>query len=93
MDTDRLDQLMDLAGQLVINKAQFSQIGAKLKAVVDCNHSVRALDRLSGELDKLGSGGTLRIDGQHLTAELESVRARSGGSAVTWNPFAARSRP
>ena len=76
VDTDRLDQLMDLAGQLVINKAQFSQIGERLKAVVDCNQAVRALDKLSGELDKLGSGGTLRIDGQHLTAELESVRGQ-----------------
>ena len=76
VDTDRLDQLMDLAGQLVINKAQFSQIGGRLKAVVDCNQAVRALDKLSGELDKLGSGGTLRIDGQHLAAELESVRGQ-----------------
>ena len=79
VDTDRLDQLMDLAGQLVINKAQFSQIGAKLKAVADCNQAVRALDKLSGELDKLGGHppaghGTLRIDGQHVTAELQSVR-------------------
>jgi two-component system chemotaxis sensor kinase CheA len=76
VDTDRLDQLMDLAGQLVINKAQFSQIGDKLKAVADCNQAVRALDKLSGELDKLGSGGALRIDGQHLTAELESLRGQ-----------------
>ena len=76
VDTDRLDQLMDLAGQLVINKAQFSQIGGRLKAVVDCNQSVCALDKLSAELDKLGSGGTLRIDGQHVTAELESLRGQ-----------------
>jgi two-component system chemotaxis sensor kinase CheA len=76
VDTDRLDQLMDLAGQLVINKAQFSQIGDKLKAVADCHQAVRALDKLSGELDKLGSGGTLRIDAQHLTVELESVRGQ-----------------
>jgi two-component system chemotaxis sensor kinase CheA len=75
VDTGRLDQLMDLAGQLVINRAQFSQIGGRLKAVVDCNQAVRGLDKLAGELDKLGSDGTLRIDGQHLTLELESVRA------------------
>ena len=42
VDTDRLDQLMDLAGQLVINRAQFSQIGDKLKAVADCNQAVHA---------------------------------------------------
>jgi two-component system, chemotaxis family, sensor kinase CheA len=76
VDTDRLDQLMDLAGQLVINKAQFSQIGERLKAVADCNQAVRSLDKLSAELDRLGARGTLRIDGQHLTAELESVRTQ-----------------
>lgn len=31
VDIDRLDQLMNLAGQLVINRARFGQIGAKLK--------------------------------------------------------------
>ncbi len=75
VDTDRLDQLMDLAGQLVISKAQFSQIGGRLKAVVDCNHAARAIDKFSEELEKLTSG-TLRIDGQHHTAELESVRGQ-----------------
>ncbi len=74
VDTDRLDQLMDLAGQLVINRARFSQIGARLKGAADCNHAARALDKLTGELDKLAGGGTLRVDGRHLTAELESVR-------------------
>ncbi len=76
VDTDRLDQLMDLAGQLVINQAQFSQIGDRLKAVVDCNQAVQALDKLCGALDRLGSGGTLRVDGQHPTAELEAVRGQ-----------------
>lgn len=31
VDIDRLDQLMNLAGQLVINKARFSQIGTRLR--------------------------------------------------------------
>lgn len=31
VDIDRLDQLMSLAGQLVINKARFTQIGVRLK--------------------------------------------------------------
>ncbi len=58
VDTDRLDQLMGLAGQLVINRAQFSQIGDRLKAVADCNQAVHTLDKLSAELDKLGSRRT-----------------------------------
>jgi two-component system chemotaxis sensor kinase CheA len=76
VDTDRLDELMDLAGQLVINKAQLSQIGGRLRTVVDCNQAVGALDKLSGELDKLGSGVVLRWDSQYLTAELDSMRAQ-----------------
>ena len=76
VDTDRLDQLMDLAGQLVINRAQFSQIGELLKAVADCNQAVNSLDKLSAELDNLGNRGSLRVDGQHLIAELESLRAQ-----------------
>ena len=76
VDTDRLDQLMDLAGQLVINKAQFTQIGDKLKTVVDCNQSAHSLDRITVELDRLGGRGSIRVNNQHLAAELESVRER-----------------
>jgi two-component system, chemotaxis family, sensor kinase CheA len=76
VDTERLDQLMDLAGQLVINRAQFTQIGTRLKTVVDCNQAVRALDKLSGELDKLGADGEIRIDGAHSTSELASMQAQ-----------------
>ena len=34
VDSDRLDHLMDLAGQLVINKAQLAQIGDKLRTTL-----------------------------------------------------------
>ena len=34
VDIDRLDHLMDLAGQLVINKAQFVQIGDNFRSVL-----------------------------------------------------------
>ena len=76
VDTDRLDQLMDLAGQLVINRDQFTQIGDKLKTVIDCNQSTHALNKISSQLDKLGSRTALRIDSQHLAAELEVVRGQ-----------------
>jgi len=45
VDIDRLDQLMDLAGQLVINRAQFSQIGEKLAAVLACQQSLHAFSQ------------------------------------------------
>ncbi|MHB8974731.1 MAG: chemotaxis protein CheA [Pirellulaceae bacterium] len=76
VDTDRLDQLMDLAGQLVINRAQFTQIGDKLKTAIDCNQSTHALNKISSQLDKIGSRSALRIDSQHLAAELEVVRGQ-----------------
>lgn len=75
VDTERLDQLMDLAGQLVINKAQFSQIGDRLKPVMESMQAVRALDEISAELDKLNFAGTVRVDGAHLANEVESMRA------------------
>jgi two-component system chemotaxis sensor kinase CheA len=67
---------MDLAGQLVINKAQFAQIGDKLKTVADCNQSVHSLSRIAAELDKLDARAAVRIDSQHLAAELELVRGQ-----------------
>lgn len=76
VDTDRLDRLMDLAGQLAINRAQFSQIGEKLKTVVDCNHAAHALDRAAADLDRLGGRATFRVDAQHLASELEMVRGQ-----------------
>jgi two-component system chemotaxis sensor kinase CheA len=50
VDTDRLDQLMDLAGQLVINRAQLTQISERFKAAVDDHGTVHAIDKLSAEL-------------------------------------------
>ncbi|MHB9067848.1 MAG: chemotaxis protein CheA, partial [Pirellulaceae bacterium] len=72
VDTDRLDNLMDLAGQLVINRAQFTQIGDRLKSVMDCNQSTHTLHRISTELDRLGNRA-IRRDSQHVSAELEHV--------------------
>jgi two-component system chemotaxis sensor kinase CheA len=43
VDIERLDQLMGLAGQLVINKARFGQIGEKLKAVASFKSATQSL--------------------------------------------------
>jgi two-component system, chemotaxis family, sensor kinase CheA len=74
VDIDRLDHLMDLAGQLVINKAQFVQIGDKLRTVLACKHSEQALNKASTELDRMGSQIALRLDGEHSVAVLEGIR-------------------
>lgn len=76
VDIDRLDHLMDLAGQLVINKSQFSEIGEKLKAVAGCKQSAHALKKVSAELAKMGGHGVRRVDKQHVSAELELFRSQ-----------------
>ncbi len=75
VDIDRLDHLMDLAGQLVINKAQFVQIGDNFRSVLACKHSEQALNKVATELDRMGGQIALRLDGEHSAAVLEGVRA------------------
>ena len=93
VDIDRLDHLMDLAGQLVINKAQFVQIGDKFRSVLACKHSEQALNKVSTELERMGGQIALRLDGEHSAAVLEGIRATCGGSRTSWSRSAARSRP
>lgn len=57
VDIERLDQLMNLAGQLVITKARFSQIGQRMKrlftgkpAVHSLGEAVKEVNRLSNEI-------------------------------------------
>lgn len=65
VDIERLDQLMNLAGQLVINQARFNQIGNKLKglsslkAVTQSVANVRGSAlRLSDDLQRCSSAAT-----------------------------------
>jgi len=87
VDIERLDQLMNLAGQLVINKAQFAQIGDSLKSVLASKQSLGVLDRISGALnslfeDKADDGrqamraelDALRSQARRMQADLDSVR-------------------
>jgi len=55
VDIERLDELMNLAGQLVINKAQFSQIGEKLQSTLSGKRATQSLDRVFRELNKMSS--------------------------------------
>lgn len=53
VDIERLDQLMNLAGQLVINKARFGQIGEQLKSLATLRNSAQVLGSVFASLDKL----------------------------------------
>ena len=66
---------MDLAGQLVINKAQFAQIGDRLRTAMVYKQSQQALNRVSAELDRLGSQVVLRLDGEHSAGVQEAIRS------------------
>lgn len=67
---DRLDTLMNLAGQLVITKAQFAQITDKLQSALAGKQSLSQFQRVMLELDKLAQGDSLRVDGNHVPTQL-----------------------
>lgn len=64
VDIERLDQLMNLSGQLVINRARFTQIGDRLKGVTSLRTMVHSLSaaqhcatRLTTGLQECSGGG------------------------------------
>ncbi len=73
VDIERLDHLMDLAGQLVINRAQFVQVGDKLRAALGSRRWVIALNRVASELERMNGQMTARIDGGHTAATLDGL--------------------
>ncbi len=77
VDIERLDQLMNLAGQLVINKARFSQIGDRLKGVLSGKQSSHVLGSVFGTLERMSSGKTQHGDESSLRGELEYVRGQA----------------
>ena len=81
VDIERLDQLMNLTGQLVINKARFAKIGEQLRAVTLTKRRDQALASVSSVLDRLADNRLETADLQALAAmarrakqELEGVR-------------------
>ncbi len=56
VDIDRLDHLMNLAGQLVNKKAQFSQIGEGLKSIVSSKRTAHSLKSLFHLIDRMEEG-------------------------------------
>lgn len=77
VDIGRLDQLMNLAGQLVINKARFSRIGDRLRVIAGGNKSVRALGSASAALGKMTANRPIPRGEQALRRELEYFRNRT----------------
>jgi two-component system chemotaxis sensor kinase CheA len=87
VDIERLDQLMNLAGQLVINKARFSQIGSGMKDVLPSkdtanwlNNAAIVAERVVASIDANVHDAsqldldTLRIQMRRLATDLTSLK-------------------
>ena len=74
VDIERLDQLMNLAGQLSISKARVAQIAEKLKKVVAGETSARILGGVAAELEKMADGSTSSTTTATLRADMEHLR-------------------
>jgi len=80
VDIERLDELMNLAGQLVINKARFNRIGDNLKALLSSRNPLQMLERISAALEAMGQnnqslGQSSLIQAKDARRELEALRA------------------
>lgn len=72
VDIDRLDHLMNLAGQLVINKARFSKIGEGLREITVGKRTSQLLDSLQiflANVEKLNGS----LDTKGLADDVESL--------------------
>jgi two-component system, chemotaxis family, sensor kinase CheA len=74
VDIERLDQLMNLSGQLAINKARFEQIGGKMKKAVGGRPSRNVLNDISAVLTKMIEPGEEGI--QHDSENMRSLARR-----------------
>ncbi len=78
VDIDRLDHLMNLAGQLVINKARFTQIGDRLKGMLGTRQSSQSVRNAFAVLDKMAdTDATMPNDKGQLQATLENMRSQA----------------
>ncbi len=73
VDIERLDDLMNLAGQLVINKAQFSRIGERLKATVSDRQLLPSLNHAFSELDKISATLGANADNRQFQGQFQQV--------------------
>ncbi len=79
VDIDRLDHLMNLAGQLVINKARFSQIGESLKHLTTRKQSAQMVNNIGNfmrELEgDLAAKGNSQVDVEVVGSHLRRIQA------------------
>jgi len=72
VDIDRLDHLMNLAGQLVINKARFSQVGEELQEITVGKKTSQLLDNMQIFLTSVSKING-NADSKSVTADVEAI--------------------
>ncbi len=77
VEVERLDSLMNLAGQLVINKARFARLSDLLKETLAAKQSDQVLSRVFGTLEQMTGHGQ-RVNEGHAREELERLRVQAG---------------
>jgi two-component system, chemotaxis family, sensor kinase CheA len=78
VDIDRLDQLMNLAGQLVISRARFTQIGDSLKTSIGGKQSAQTMNSILGGLSRIASTNMdASAERTQLQAEFDAIRSQA----------------
>jgi len=77
VDIERLDHLMNLAGQLVINKARFSQIGEGLKNLTSSKQASHSLSNVFGIVNQMSLELEENNGTRSRTVDLDSLRSQS----------------
>jgi len=77
VDIERLDQLMNLAGQLVINKARFSRIGDSLKQATSGKQAGDSFAAVVGLLNKISASVDPSRSDRFSSTDLEGIRAHA----------------
>lgn len=77
VDIERLDQLMNLAGQLVINKARFSQIGERLKEANVKKQTLQNIANAANLSRKLATSAEEASSGKQSSPEVEGLRSQA----------------
>lgn len=77
VDIDRLDQLMSLAGQLVINKARFLQIGSQLKELSSFKSSLHCVSAANNTAERIAAAFQDSADPSR-SLDTDSLRSLTG---------------
>ncbi|MBN2022690.1 MAG: chemotaxis protein CheA [Pirellulales bacterium] len=77
VEIERLDQLMNLAGQLVISQARFAQLGEGLRSLVGDKQAAQSIKNVLASLGTMAESKRRSSDVHGLQVELAELRAQA----------------